>query len=89
MIKLSGRYNTNHSTNEIMPGDGPQKNKIEDLIKNLKMKDKIQLQGHVQNTQPYYYYSYGFYFPQFLQGMPNSVIEALGATCQIVAIKLL
>ena len=77
--------NTNHSIRLIILGDGPQKNKIEDLIKNLKMKDKIQLQGHVQNTQPYYYYSYGFLLSSVSEGMPSSVIEALGATCQIVA----
>ncbi len=69
----------------LILGDGPQKSKLKRLIEKAKVKDKIELLGHIQNPHPYYYYSFGYLLSSVSEGMPSSVIEALGSACQIIS----
>ena len=69
----------------LILGDGPERNKLENLIENVKLKNKIELLGHIQDPHPYYYYSFGYLLSSVSEGMPSSVIEALGSACQIIS----
>ena len=69
----------------LILGEGPQRNKLQKLINNAQIKDKVELLGHIQNPHPYYYYSFGYLLSSVSEGMPSSVIEALGSACQIIS----
>ena len=69
----------------LILGDGPERNKLENLIENAQLKNKIELLGHIQDPHPYYYYSFGYLLSSVSEGMPSSVIEALGSACQIIS----
>ena len=69
----------------LILGDGPERNKLENLIENAQLKNKIELLGHIRDPHPYYYYSFGYLLSSVSEGMPSSVIEALGSACQIIS----
>ena len=69
----------------LILGDGPERNKLEKLIEDTQLKRKIELLGHIQDPHPYYYHSFGYLLSSVSEGMPSSVIEALGSACQIIS----
>lgn len=69
----------------LILGDGPQKNKLQKLIDNAQIKDKIELLGHIKHPHPYYHFSFGYLLSSVSEGMPSSLIEALGSACQIIS----
>ena len=68
----------------LILGDGPQKNKLQKLVDSTQIKDKVELLGHIEHPHPYYYFSFGYLLSSVSEGMPSSVIEALGSACQII-----
>ncbi len=69
----------------LILGDGPQKNRLQKLIDNAQIKDKIELLGHIKHPHPYYHFSFGYLLSSVSEGMPSSLIEALGSACQIIS----
>ncbi|MDC6405687.1 MULTISPECIES: glycosyltransferase family 4 protein [Maribacter] len=64
-------------------GEGPDRQKLNDLIQELKMQDKIILLGRRKNISEYYLKSKIFVFPSRFEGFPNALIEAMyfGLAC--------
>ncbi|MDK2789540.1 MAG: hypothetical protein PWP15_47 [Methanothermococcus sp.] len=60
-------------------GDGELKEKIEELIKDLKLDDKVKLKGTVPNSElPSILNQYKIYvLPSFYEGMPKTLLEAM------------
>ncbi len=77
--------NQNKSVRLLILGEGPERKKIQHLINRVGMRSKIELLGRIQDPHPYYYYSYGFLLSSISEGMPSSVIEAMGTGCQIIS----
>ncbi|MBT2163200.1 glycosyltransferase family 4 protein [Zobellia barbeyronii] len=67
----------------IIVGEGPKRREYEDLIKDLKMTDKILLVGRQSNISKFYNNSKIFAFSSRFEGFPNALIEAMhmGVPC--------
>lgn len=67
-------------------GDGPDKKKYEDIIKSLKMENKIFLCGNVENPQKEISSSCVFVLTSRHEGMPNALIEAMSIGLPCIAV---
>lgn len=63
----------------VILGEGELKSKLEKQIKDLGVQDKVQLMGSVKNIDEWLLKSSIFVFPSALEGLPNSLIEAMSA----------
>ena len=69
----------------IILGGGPDKKKLNDLIKLYNLQNKIKILKPVINTLKYFYNSDIFVLSSRVEGMPNVMIEAMMCRCTIVA----
>ncbi|WP_073344468.1 glycosyltransferase family 4 protein [Caldanaerobius fijiensis] len=69
----------------LILGDGPQRDHLESLIKELNRADRIKLLGHRDDVNALLDSSDVFVLPSFSEGMPVSIIEAMRAGKPIVA----
>ena len=67
----------------IIAGEGPKKNCIEELIKQLELDDCVIMLGHTENVYKYLKHSSLFVFPSLFEGFPNALAEAMcvGVPC--------
>ena len=61
----------------ILLGEGPNRSKLEALIKELKLSDKVQLISKVKNVHDYYNKASVFAFSSKAEGFPNVLLEAM------------
>lgn len=61
----------------VILGDGPLKNELLNLIKELNLEDKVFLMGAVKNVEEWLFKSSIFVFPSILEGFPNALAEAM------------
>lgn len=78
--KIDKKYN---DYKLIIYGEGILKEKLENQIKKLKLKDRIILAGNVNDVKSKIYKSKLFVLSSYYEGMPNALMEAmaLGLTC--------
>jgi len=69
----------------IILGDGPERDKLEFLIKEHKLQQNIKLLGYVDNPLPYFKKSDIFVLSSIVEGMPNVLIESMMCGCIPVA----
>ena len=69
----------------LILGDGPLRNKLNILIKELNLTKKVYLKGNVSNTSPYYKVADLFVLSSYVEGLPNVLVEALSYGCTCVA----
>jgi glycosyltransferase involved in cell wall biosynthesis len=69
----------NENIKLIILGDGPLKEEIEALIKHKNIEDKVLLTGYVKNVNDYLIASDFFMLPSEVEGMSNSLLEAMSA----------
>lgn len=62
--------------NIYVVGDGPERNKIEDLIRNLKIENSFKLLGKKENPYPYIKEADYFALLTYFEGYPMAVEEA-------------
>ncbi len=58
-------------------GDGPLRANLENLAKNLNLKDRIEFTGRTQDPYPYYARAKIFVLPSLYEGTPNALLEAM------------
>jgi GalNAc-alpha-(1->4)-GalNAc-alpha-(1->3)-diNAcBac-PP-undecaprenol alpha-1,4-N-acetyl-D-galactosaminyltransferase len=58
-------------------GDGPMRQELEDLAKNLGIEKKVIFHGHLKNFSIIFYESKIFVLPSLSEGFPNALIEAM------------
>lgn len=68
-------------------GDGPEKNKLLQLISELSMNDKIFLEGHVINVSEKLIEGRIFVLCSNYEGMPNALIEAMAMGLACISTK--
>ena len=61
----------------LIIGEGPLRNKLESLIKELDVEDRVRLPGRSQNMAETYCSARIFAFSSLYEGMPNALIEAM------------
>jgi glycosyltransferase involved in cell wall biosynthesis len=66
-------------------GDGPERKKLENLIKNLNLEDKVFLLGEIKNASQYLKGFDLFILPSRYEGLSITLIEALFAEIPIIA----
>lgn len=85
LIKAFAKTQKMRSSRLIIAGDGPEKNKIKELISELGLRKHIALLGHVKNPHPLYRRADVFVLSSKREGLPTVLIEALAHNCKIVS----
>lgn len=65
-------------------GDGPEKNYLEELVKNLRISNNIKLFGKKENVFKYLKKSDYFVFTSLVEGFPNVLLEAMAVGLPII-----
>lgn len=81
MTKLPGNWKL------VILGDGDQKNKLQTLIDQNGLQDKILLLGHTSAPWQYYRAADYFLLPSRWEGLPNVVLEALAYGTPVIAVR--
>ena len=78
----------------LILGDGPERNKLENLIENAQLKNKIELLGHIQDPHPIIIIHSDIYFHQYPKECPVLLlkhwvphVKSLAQTAQAVLMK--
>ena len=71
----------------IILGDGPQRPRLERLVKRLRLQDRIWMPGHVTDLGPWLAGARAFILSSDYEGLPAVLIEALAAGVPIVATR--
>jgi glycosyltransferase involved in cell wall biosynthesis len=71
-------------------GDGPVRNRIQQLVKSSNLEDRISFSGWVERKRLSQKLSYCdiFVLPSLMEGMPISCLHAMACGCAIVATKV-
>jgi|SRR5579862_2975887 len=66
-------------------GEGPERARIEQTARDLKMLDRVRLVGHVRDVRPYYRKADVLAISSLSEGSPNVLLEAMAAGVPIAA----
>src|SRR5262249_52319646 len=69
----------------LIVGAGPERERIEQTIAALRLRDQVNLVGQVSDVSPYYELAGLFVLPSLSEGSPNVLLEAMAASLPIVA----
>lgn len=69
----------------IIVGEGPERPRIEELCRNLRLTDVVTLAGQQDDINPYYSIADVFVLPSLSEGCPNVLLEAMAAGVPVVA----
>jgi glycosyltransferase involved in cell wall biosynthesis len=69
----------------LLIGDGPERARLEEQVKNLNCQDRVRFLGHQQNPLPFYELADIFVLPSMTEGSPNVLLEAMMAKTPTVA----
>ncbi len=83
LIKIYSKLNTNYKL--LIVGDGKERERLEQLIKTLKLEDKISLEGQRKNIYDYYKKAKIFVLTSKHEAFPNVILEALYFGCAVVS----
>ncbi|HIQ50620.1 MAG TPA: glycosyltransferase, partial [Nautiliaceae bacterium] len=75
----------NINANLWIIGDGHLKKELEDMIKNLKLQDKVKLLGRQSNPYKFLAKADAFVFSSNYEGFPNVLLEALACELPIIS----
>ncbi|MCZ6651538.1 MAG: glycosyltransferase [Planctomycetota bacterium] len=68
----------------VLVGDGPERSRLEQLITELDLADRVSLVGVRDDVPEILKACDVFVFPSHAEGMPNALLEAMAAGCAIV-----
>ena len=71
----------------ILVGAGPQDEEIKELVKNLKLEERLILTGLQTNTIAYFSAMDIFMMSSVFEGLPIALLEAMSSGCAIVSTK--
>jgi len=84
MLEFSG----NTPLHLVLVGEGPERPRIEDLCRNLRLTDIVTLTGQQDNINRYYGIADVFLLPSHSEGCPNVLLEAMAAAVPVVATEV-
>jgi len=85
LIRAFGRVRMESSARLLILGEGNQRTKLESLVAELNLCDKVSMPGFVEN--PFYYMknSHVFVLSSISEGLPGALIQALACGCPVVS----
>jgi len=69
----------------VILGEGPERKKLESIISNKNLSDRIHLYGLVNDIWPWYRHSKCFVSSSLMESWGNSIVEAMSQGCPVVA----
>jgi glycosyltransferase involved in cell wall biosynthesis len=69
----------------ILIGDGPEKNNIQQLAKQLDIAQRVHLLGQIEAPYPYIARSHAFILASSVEGFPNALVEAMACRIPVIA----
>jgi L-malate glycosyltransferase len=72
----------------VIAGDGDQRAELEAQLDRLGLRDTVELAGEVADVSGVLRETDVYVQPSFMEGMPNSVLEAMAASLPIVATRV-
>lgn len=69
----------------LFVGDGPEREPLETMVNDLRLKDEIVFVGHVSDVAPFYSIADVMALPSHSEGSPNALLEAMAAGIPSVA----
>lgn len=69
----------------VVMGDGPERGRLEALVSELGLDDRVDLVGYVNDTFSWYRKAEIFVHPSMWEGFPLVLIESMASGCQVVA----
>ena len=66
-------------------GEGPERQRLENLSRQLGLKDDVAFVGQQEDVNPYYAIAYAFALPSHSEGSPNVLLEAMSAGVPVIA----
>jgi glycosyltransferase involved in cell wall biosynthesis len=69
----------------VLVGEGPERARLEELCRALKLTDAVTLAGQQDDINPYYGIAEVFLLPSLSEGCPNVLLEAMAAGVPVVA----
>jgi glycosyltransferase involved in cell wall biosynthesis len=71
----------------VIAGDGPERPRIEEIIRQLGLADAVNLAGQVPTAEPYYGIADVCVLSSLSEGSPNALLEAMAARVPVVATR--
>ncbi len=87
LIKACADLNISSDWHLTILGEGPDRDTLEELIKELGLEKKIELFGRVDKAAPYYECADCFLLPSRYEGLPNVVLESLACGTPVIATR--
>jgi glycosyltransferase involved in cell wall biosynthesis len=84
IVKLTG----NAPLRLVIVGEGPERTRIEELCRNLRLTDVVTLTGQQEDINRYYSIADVFLLPSHSEGCPNVLLEAMAAGVPVVATEV-
>lgn len=72
----------------VILGEGPERNRLEDLVKDNNMISHVYMPGEVKNPFPYIKHASVFALCSVYEGLPMVLIEAAACDCPIVSFDM-
>jgi len=67
-------------------GDGPCKEDIEEVTRELKLSEQVEMLGSVSDVRPVYEAADLFVMASDYEGLPNTLIEAIACGCRVLVV---
>jgi len=85
LIKAFKLIKENKDIRLIIMGDGGDRQKLQELIDKLNLKEKVELVGFVKNPYSYLAKADIFVLPSLWEGLPNTLLEAMVCGLPVVS----
>jgi glycosyltransferase involved in cell wall biosynthesis len=72
----------------VIIGEGPERQKLEQLIQKKNLQQHILLPGHAGNMSSWYTRAEIYVLTSHFEGFPNSLIEAMAHECAVVSLDI-
>ncbi len=69
----------------IIMGEGKGRQALEQLVRDLRIENDVDMPGHIENPYPYFRHAAVFVLSSAWEGLPNTLIEAMACGCPVVA----
>jgi len=84
-VSILRKTNDSRALRLVMVGDGPDRQKLGDVAKQLGVSDWVTFAGHRANVTPFYTMANLVVLSSHTEGSPNTLLEAMAAGLPIVA----
>jgi glycosyltransferase involved in cell wall biosynthesis len=88
LIVATNKIKSNQKINFVIIGDGPERNKLEKLIKKYNLENKVHLIGYIPDASKYLKAFDLLVLPSVKEGQPWAILEAMATEVPIVATNI-